>query len=180
MSLMLLASVTSSAAPRPPSADKVLAAAKSQAAEQHKSIFLIFQASWCADCHQLDRFLSAPEIESIFAKYYVIARIDLGEENGGNPALNNPGGADLLIKFGGVGPGGSANIPFISILNAKGKQIINSSPPARSNAHPEGVGYPDKPAEIDWFMTMLGKSSPPVTGDDAQVIRDWLTKNGNN
>jgi len=33
-------------APAPPSAEQVLAAARTQAASQHKAIFLIFYASW--------------------------------------------------------------------------------------------------------------------------------------
>ena len=178
--LVLSISVPGFAAQKPLKADQVLAAAKSQAAGQNKSVFVIFQASWCEDCHRLDALLAAPEIQPIFAKYYVIARINVGEENGGNPALNNPGGLNLLIKFGGVGPGGVADIPFISILSDKGKLIVNSNPPAHSNMHPEGVGYPAKPAEIDWFMTMLKKSSPALTAEDAQVVNNWLAKNGDN
>ena len=176
--LLFLNCVPTLAADKPASADQILLKAKSQAAQQHKNVFVIFQASWCQDCHRLDAFLSAPDIQSIFAKYYVIARINVAEENGGNPALDNPGGLNLLIKFGGVGPGGVTNIPFISILNDKSKLIVNSNPPGRGNTDPGGVGYPAKPAEIEWFMTMLGKGASALTADDAQVVKNWLTKNG--
>lgn len=173
--LVLSVCVPAFAADKPLSADQILSKAKSQATEQHKNIFVIFQASWCADCHQLDAFLSAPEIQPIFAKHYVIARINVAEENGGNVALNNPGGLNLLIKFGGVGPRGDTAIPFVSILSEKGKLIITSSPPGHA---PGGIGYPTTSADIDWFMTMLSKGSSPLAADDQQIVRNWLVKNG--
>ena len=178
--LVLLAAVPAFTAQNPPKANEILAGAKSQATQQHKRVFLIFGASWCEDCHLLDTFLATPEIRAILDKFYVVTRITVAEENGGNPALNNPGGLELLAKFGGVGPGGVVDLPFISILDEKCKLIVNSNPVIKGIPQNGGIGYPAKPEEIDWFLTMLKKSSPALTVDDAQVVKNWLTKAANN
>lgn len=175
--LMCLAAAPSVAAPKAPKADAILSSAKSQAVQQHKSIFLIFGASWCEDCHRLDAFFAVPEVHAIFDKYYVTTRLTVGEENGGNPSLNNPGAVDQLIKFGGVGPGGVTNIPFIAILSEKGKLIVNANRPTAGNSRFEAIGYPTKPEEIDWFIAMLKKNAPALTVDEAQVVRSALAKN---
>lgn len=171
--LILVTVVPSFAAQKPLQAEQILAAAKAQAAKENKSIFVIFGASWCEDCHRLDAFLAVPEIEAIFNKHFVITRITVAEENGGNPALNNPGGLNLLIKFGGVGAGGAANLPFSAILDVKGKLIANSNLP---KGHPAngGIGYPTKPEEIDWFVTMLKKGSPAINAEEQHIIKDAL------
>jgi thioredoxin-related protein len=178
--LVLLASVPAFTAGKPLKANEITAGAKLQATQQHKRIFLIFGASWCEDCHLLDAFLAAPEIRAILDKFYVISKITVAEENGGNPALNNPGGLELLAKFGGVGPGGVAGLPFIAILDEKGKLIVNSNPSVKGTQESGGIGYPAKPEEIDWFVTMLKKSSPTVSANDTQVVKSWLTKAANN
>jgi len=67
-------------AEKPAKADHVIAEAKAKAATEHKSIFLIFGASWCADCHTLDSFLQDREVAAIFDKYFVIAHLSVAEE----------------------------------------------------------------------------------------------------
>jgi thiol-disulfide isomerase/thioredoxin len=171
--------VSTAAAEKPPKADEILAAAKSQAAAQHKDIFLIFVASWCGDCHSLDAFLDAPEIQPIFADKYVISRISVAEEYGKNPNLNNPGSMNLLIKYGGVGPGGLIGLPYISILDDKGNLIINSNCPVKGNAHGECIGYPSKSEEIDWFLMMLTKN-PLFSEENSKAVKNWLSSNAAN
>lgn len=178
--LLLLAAVPAFTGEKPLKANEILARAKWQATQQHKRIFLIFGASWCEDCHLLDTFLATPEISAILDKFYVITRITVAEENGGNPALNNPGGLELLAKFGGVGPGGVVGLPFISILDEKCKLIVNSNPVVKGMPQNGGIGYPARPEQIDWFVTMLKKSSPALTVDDAHVVKNWLMKAANN
>jgi thiol-disulfide isomerase/thioredoxin len=175
VALMLLVTASSLAAQDPPSAERVLADAKAQAAQQHKNIFLIFRASWCEPCKQLEAFIETPEIGSILKKHFVIARVSIGEEYGDNPRLNSPGGGKLLVEVGGA-TGGEGGVPFIVLLDAKRKFIASSNRPVKGKAQVEGIGYPTEPEEIDWFMTMLKKGAPSLTKDDAQVVEDWLRK----
>jgi thiol-disulfide isomerase/thioredoxin len=175
VALMLLVTASSLAAQDPPSAERVLADAKAQAAQQHKNIFLIFRASWCEPCKQLEAFIETPEIGSILKKHFVIARVSIGEEYGDNPRLNSPGGGKLLVEVGGA-TGGEGGVPFIVLLDAKRRFIASSNRPVKGKAGVEGIGYPTEPEEIDWFMTMLKKGAPSLTKDDAQVVEEWLRK----
>ncbi len=176
---VLLVTASGLAAQDPPPAERVLAGAKAQAAQQHKNVFLIFRASWCEPCKQLETFLEAPEIHPILDKYFVIARVSIGEEYGDNPRLNSPGSGKLLAELGGTA-GGEGGVPFIIVLDAKGKLIISSNRPVKGKAEVEGIGYPAEPEEIDWFMTMLKKGAPSLTKNDAQVVEEWLRKGAGN
>ena len=78
----LLISVAGASAQKPPKADDVLRGAKFKAAASNKTIFLIFGASWCEACHQLEAFLAPPDIAPIFEKYFIVAKISFGEGPG--------------------------------------------------------------------------------------------------
>jgi thiol-disulfide isomerase/thioredoxin len=116
-----------------PSADEVLAAAKTKAAAETKTIFLHFGASWCGWCRKLDAFLDRPDIKPVFEKYFIPVKLVV-QENEKNKSLENPGADALLKKFGG--PGG---LPYSAFLDADGHLIINSK---RDGSN---IGYPSQP-----------------------------------
>jgi thiol-disulfide isomerase/thioredoxin len=163
----LLTSMPATAAPRA-SAGQVLAAAKAQAASEHKVVFLIFGASWCGPCHALDAFLAAAEIRPILEKHFVFANVNIQEQLGKHPELNTPGAEKLAGEFGGT-----EGVPFIVFLNSGGAPIVTSNRPVPGGTA-ENIGYPDAPEEIDWFMVMLKKSVPELTPGDAHTIETWL------
>ncbi len=173
---LLLASTIVMAAPKPPKADKVLAEAKARATEQHKAVFLIFGASWCPECHSLDSFLAEPEMQSIFDKYFVIARLSAFEEAGGHPDRDNPGSDQLMQKFGGFSPSGEGGFPYIVILDASGSPLINSNRPVQGNPSGEGIGFPTQPEEINWFLTMLQKGAASMTPEETLAVKLRLRK----
>jgi thiol-disulfide isomerase/thioredoxin len=157
-------------------AEDTLKAAKLKAAEQNKSIFLIFGASWCEACHELDSFLALPDIAPVFDKYFVIARVTFGEAAAGHPEWDDPGSDSLLEKYGGVYPGGSVDLPFVALLDAKGKLIVNSTQPSKTNSATTGIGFPTEPADIQWFLSMLQKAAPAMTETEAHKIQEGLQK----
>jgi len=163
------------AQPRP-SADEVLAAAKIDAAAQHKNIFLVFGASWCPPCRELDSFMADREIRPILEKYFVLAHLSVFEQRGKHPEWNNPGGEKLVADFGGEAGG----VPFLVFLDAQGHPLINSNRPVKGKAKGENVGYPALPDEIDWFMSMLRQTLPSLTAPDARAIEIWLRKHSAN
>lgn len=112
----LLVTVGIAFAQKPSKADDVLKEAKVKAAASNKAIFLIFGASWCEACHQLDSFLALPEIAPIFEKYFVVARISFGEGAGGHPTWDNPGSDVLMVKYGGVSSQGEVGLAYHSLL----------------------------------------------------------------
>jgi thioredoxin-related protein len=170
--LPFLMCVAACAAQERPSADRVLATAKSAAVEQHKNIFLVFGASWCAPCREMEAFMKDREIRPILEKYFVIADLNIQEERGKHPERNSPGAEKLVGEFGGESHG----VPFLVFLDQQGQLLINSNRPAKGKPNGENVGYPALPIEIDWFMTMLQKTLPTLTKPDAGTIEDWLRR----
>ena len=170
--LLILMPVRAFADQQRPSAEQVLAAAKSAAVQQHKNIFLIFGASWCKPCHEMEAFMEDAKIRPILAKYFVIADLNVEEEQGKHPELNSPGGEKLVEDFGGKERG----VPFIVFLDEQGQQLINSNRPPQGKDKGGNVGYPAAPEEIDWFMQMLRKTLPSLTESDAHTIETWLRK----
>src|SRR5690349_16426262 len=83
-----------------PTADQVLARAKTKASAEHKVIFVHFGASWCGWCKRLDAFLDRADIRPVFEKYFVPVKLVV-QENEKNKALENPGADALLKELGG-------------------------------------------------------------------------------
>jgi thioredoxin-related protein len=152
-----------------PPASKVMETAQAEASAQNKTIFLIFHASWCGWCKQLDKFIATPENKAILGKYFVEARLDV-EEHGEQKSLENPGSEDVMTRVAGKERG----LPFFAFLDAKGEVIVNSIRPGDARAKVENIGYPGKPWETDWFMIMLKKAAPAMTVDEAKILEKWL------
>jgi hypothetical protein len=149
--IALTISIATPAAQKPPKADDLLNAAKQKAADQHKSIFLIFGASWCEACHQLDAFLDNPEVVAIFDKYFVIAKITIGEGAAGHAALDNPGSDALIAKYGGLAPGGVVSLPFIAVLDPTAKLLVTSNMPGKRSHMATMVDFRFSPKRFAGF-----------------------------
>jgi len=173
---LLLMSVALPAAQKAPKADDILKAAKLKAADQHKTIFLIFGASWCEDCHQLDSFLGVPDIAAIFDKYFIVTKLTFGEALAGHPEWDNPGSDSLISKYGGLSASGALDLPFIAVLDPKAKLLANSNKPGQGHAAGTGTGFPTDPEDIKWFLGMLQKAVPALTEDETHKIQDALAK----
>ncbi|HEY6253887.1 MAG TPA: thioredoxin family protein [Candidatus Angelobacter sp.] len=172
---VLLWSIAAMAAPKAPKADQVMTEAKAKATAQHKAIFLIFGASWCPECHTFDRFLALPEVNAIFDKYFVVSHLDVFEAAGaGNKKLENSGGDQFLLEFGGISSKGEGGFPFFVVLDEKAAPLINSNRPAKGKAEGDGIGFPAQPQEIAWFLTMLKRGAPSLTDEEAKVIQGKL------
>lgn len=150
-------------AQQPPSAAALLDEAKAEAAKDHRDIVVIFHASWCGWCKQLDKFIGSPDVTPIVGKYFVQARITV-QERDEMKALNNPGGEQLMTRLGGIG-----GLPFFAFLNGQGALLVNSVRPGGEN-----IGHPVAPEEIDWFMTMLRKAVPSMTPQEMAPLETWL------
>lgn len=147
----------------PPAAKDVLNEAKARATAEHKAIFVHFSASWCGWCKRLEAFLESKEIRPVFEKYFVDVKLDV-QESDRNKKLENPG-ADAVLKQ----LGGPAGLPYHAFLDAKGQLIVNSNRPGSGN-----IGYPVKPHEIEWFLTMVRKAAPGITESEIKILGDWL------
>jgi hypothetical protein len=69
-----------------------------------------------------------------------------------------------------------SGLPFMVIYDTRGKPVVTSSrQPMGGN-----IGYPAKPAEIDWFIEMLKMSAPSISDEELKTVHAWLTSRGHN
>ncbi len=160
---LMLSLLTSASLAETPSAEQILAGAKTKAAAEQKAIFVHFGASWCGWCKKLDAYLDQPDVKPVFEKYFVPVKLVMGEKPP-QKALENAGADDLAKKLGGPG------FPFHAFLDAQGALIVNS------NREPGGqnIGYPAEPAEVDWFLQMIKKAAPKITDADLKSLETPL------
>lgn len=146
----------------PPPADQVYAAALERARAEQKLVFFEFGASWCAPCRRLEAFLAAPENAAILAKYYVVARITVWE-NQQKASLNHPGGSELMYRLGG-GDG----VPYFGISDASGA-ILETSRRAK-------VDYPAKRHQVETFMGLIDRTAKGLPAVERTTLADFLLK----
>ena len=70
--------------------------------------------------------------------------------------------------------GGPAGLPYFAFLDAHGDIIVNSMRPGEQGKQAENIGYPDRPEEIDWFLTMVHKAVPQIAPDESATLEHWL------
>jgi len=170
--LVFLSFTTVAAAQKNQKAADILKTAQAKAAGQNKSILLIFGASWCEACHQLDTFLSLPDIAPIIDQHFVVAHITFGEAAAGHRDWDTPGSDSLIIKYGGMSSSGRVSLPFIAVIDAKAKLLANSEISSKDDK--ESTGFPTEPAEVKAFLAMLQKGAPDLTADDIHKIEAGL------
>jgi len=152
-------------------ANTLLARGESEAAHNGKNVIVIFHASWCGWCHKLAQFLTNDDFQKTFARNYAIVHIDV-LENADKKNFETPGGAELSKKLGADHQG----LPFYVILDYKGNRLIDSRNPASPDAkgNPQNIGFPAKPEEIAYFMTILKTTGRKFKPDDLTKIEAAL------
>jgi thiol-disulfide isomerase/thioredoxin len=141
----------------PLKAEEVLANALSEAGKTERNVLVHFGAPWCGWCLKLDAWLAKPEIASLIGKDFVEVKIDMDRM---------PGAKEVLARYNADAKGG---IPWFTLLDDKGKELINSVG-LKGN-----IGYPGEPDEIDHFITMLTKAKRRLADKDLEEIRKSLT-----
>ena len=138
-----------------------------RAASEHKSVLVLFGASWCGWCRRFHTFLADTSVGRIMAAHYVAITLTT-QETPANKALENPGSEAMMAAFGG----GASGLPFFAALDSSGKKI------ADSNIMPGGgnVGFPDAPEEVTAFDGFLARTAPRMTAAERARIHAYLDR----
>jgi thioredoxin-related protein len=152
----------------PDSAQTILTAAVNQAAASHKTVLVMFHASWCSWCKRLDTAFVNPELQGIINEHFVVTHIDVLERKEKIALVENPGGAALLKSWGGEKSG----IPFLVFLDSTGTKI------ADSNVMPDhqNIGYPGSKEEIAAFVSLIKKNASRITLEQLAQVTTYFEK----
>ncbi len=98
---------------------------------------------------------------------FVQVKLDV-QESPDKKALEHPGGMDHMKAWNGE----KAGLPFMVILDEKGKMIINSN--SKKDGTTGNIGCPWAPEEQDWFFGMVQKARSKTTKAQIDMLRAEL------
>jgi thioredoxin-related protein len=153
---------------KPDSAQSILDTAVKQAAASHKTVLVMFHASWCSWCKRLDTAFVSTELQAIIDERFIVTHIDVLERKEKIVLLENPGGNALLKTWGGENSG----IPFLVFLDTTGTKL------ADSNVMPDhqNIGYPGSKEEITAFVSLLKNAAPQITPEQITRIKEYFVQ----
>jgi thioredoxin-related protein len=142
---------------QPPRAEAVLTAALQEAARSQRGVLVHFGSPSCGWCRRLDAWLARPEVASLLGRDFVEVGIDLARMGGA---------AEVFSRYN---PSKKGGIPWLVLLDARGKSVATSDGP-RGN-----IGFPSEPHEIDHFVAMLQAARHRLSAQDVARLRQLLT-----
>ncbi len=150
----------------------IIKEAKKEAVKNDKNIFVIFHASWCIWCRQMDTAMNDQTVKSFFDNNYIIKHLTV-YERGDKEKLNTAGADQLMKKYGGDDNQG---IPYWFILDKNGKLLADSRLHADDGKLTgSNVGCPAKPVEVAYFVKVLKKTSN-LTEAELELIKERFLK----
>jgi thioredoxin-related protein len=169
-SLLVMIAAACTALANAPTASEMMAKAQAEAKATKKTVLVKFEASWCGWCKEFDKFLADPAMGKLMNDNFVIVHMVV-QESDKNKALENEGGDAMLKEWGGEGSG----IPYLVVLDDKGKMLANSMELKADGTKVGNTGYPAADHEIAWFIKML-KTVPSMKDAQRAQIQKWLTE----
>ncbi len=171
--LMLMSVVLTQAQQAPASADEILKEAYQLAAKEKKNVLVMFHASWCGWCHKMDKSINDPVCKKFFYDNYIIRHLVVDEAKD-KKNLENPGAAEMKIKYNGDGQG----IPFWLVFDKQGNLLSDSKIRKNGDGPEKGdnAGCPATEKEVDFFIDVLKKTSS-INKEQSDIIRKRFREN---
>ena len=170
--LFLFPCLTSLRASEPGDAKKILDAAVREAGSSHRTVFLIFHASWCKWCKRLDAVLEMPDVKKLIDAHYVVVHLDVQERGAEKvQTLENPGGEEIMSAL----EGGKSGLPFYAFLDGRGKKIADSMIEGPDN---ETIGFPGSESEINLFDRRLKETAPRMSAEERSLVEKHFPREG--
>jgi hypothetical protein len=139
-------------APEMPDAEQLLTAALARAKREDKRVLVQESGAYCAPCVLLSRFLD--DHRELIAKEYVYVPLDRRFKNG----------AAVIQRFGTEARG----IPWMVVLDADGKPLIDSNGPDGN------IGFPSSVSGREHFEKMLRTTARNLTATEIRSLLDAL------
>jgi thioredoxin-related protein len=172
-SLMIFSGLQAQVTPEP--AQSVLDSALVLAGKENKNVCIIFHASWCGWCKRMDSIMNTPANKPLFESNWVTRHLVVMESKPDLKKTENPGGMDLMTKYGG----GKSGIPYFLIFNPKGQLLFDSNMPAKDRNGMNirtNTGCPASKEEVEYFCYVLKHSTKLTDEEIAKVGESFLLK----
>ncbi len=151
------------------------------ATAHHKRLVVKFGASWCAGCHELERFLLSKPFQDSMGRYYDVLCIDYGEDIiqkespdyfAKHKHLEVPGARTWLKRHGL-----KENMPEIAILDEQGKAVVCYEHPYQGAQSWERFYYPpDREADVSVALKFFADGNPAMNKKDLQNLQRDITQ----
>jgi len=125
-----------------------------RAAEERKSVFIIFSSDYCGWCRVFDKYHELPEVKEILEKDYLFEMINISESDSAK---------ELWEHYDFIGVPGWLIFSSDKVLLSVGKREDG-----------EQVGYPLEPAGMDVYIEAVRKSSRHINKKKLQVLREKI------
>lgn len=129
-------------------AESRVAAAVKEAEKDGKAVFVHIGAEWCGWCKRLDALLENDTVGPIMRAHFVVVKLDQDTV------------ADAKAFRAGQGSTLDGGIPWYAALDASGKLVATSDAPSGN------TGYPARPEEIDWFLSVIKRAVPTMDASE--------------
>lgn len=155
-------------------ANEIINQSCAEAGRQHKNVFVIFHASWCVWCRKMDSSINDASCKKYFHDNYVFTHLTVFETDD-KASLNTPGAKEFLAAHHAADQG----IPAWFIFDKDGNLLADSQlrkPGESADTEGSNVGCPANETEINYFISVLQKTSK-ITAKDIAAVKARFSKN---
>jgi hypothetical protein len=150
------------------SAAETVAREAALAAADGKRLLLVFEASWCVWCIQMDAMLDDPDAAEILDRHFRVLHLRAQERDEAELAKQLPGADEVYFGYSD----GGAGMPFTAVLDAEARAVTTSIQEANGG----NFGFPVTDEELDGFDAMLTIAAPGMTAEDRATLRAVCVK----